>query len=64
MNTSDANGALELKAVANLACGPAFIAIFTLYEMSKQLVDQARVVASAIVGHSLSPHKYSIFIIG
>ena len=57
MNTPDADGALKLKPVADMACGPAFIAIFTLYDMPKQLVDQARVVTSAIVGHSLSPHK-------
>ena len=57
MNTPDADGALKLKAVADMACGPAFIAIFTLYDMLKQLVDQARVVTSAIAGHSLSPHK-------
>ena len=57
MNTPDADGALKLKPVADMACGSAFLSIFTLYDMPKQLVDQARVVTSAIAGHSLSPHK-------
>ena len=48
--TPDADGAMKLKAVADLTCAPAFAILSSSSATSKQLIDQARAVISALSG--------------